>query len=60
MPDDPYALAVYLTERAEAGRALRALNMACTVIRDVHRTAGAEDPVDTDMVDQVRRGLRQT
>ena len=34
--------------------------MACTVIRHVHRTCGVTDPVGSEPVGQVRRGLRRT
>lgn len=68
LPCDPLTLAAYLTERADAGRAMGTLDMACTVIRHVHRAAmgGAavadafEDPVGSEIVGQVRRGLRRT
>jgi site-specific recombinase XerD len=60
LPADPLALCAYLTERAEAGRATGTLDMACTVIRHVHRTCGITDPVASEAVRQVRRGLRRT
>jgi integrase len=59
-PADPLALCAYLTERAETGRATGTLDMACTVIRHVHRTCGITDPVASEAVRQVRRGLRRT
>lgn len=60
VPADPLAVCAYLTERAEAGRATGTLDMACTVIRHVHRTTGAADPIASEAVRQVRRGLRRT
>lgn len=60
VPADPLTVCAYLTERAEAGRAAGTLDMACTVIRHVHRTTGAVDPIDSETVRQVRRGLRRT
>jgi len=60
LPADPLALCAYLTERAEAGRATGTLDMACTVIRHVHRTCGITDPVHSEAVRQVRRRLRRT
>lgn len=60
VPADPLTVCAYLTERAEAGRATGTLDMACTVIRHVHRTTGAVDPIATEAVRQVRRGLRRT
>ncbi|MDQ3527981.1 MAG: tyrosine-type recombinase/integrase [Actinomycetota bacterium] len=60
LPGDPLALCAYLTERAEAGKATGTLDMACTAIRHVHRMSGAEDPVASEAVRQVRRGLMRT
>ena len=60
VPADPLMVCAYLTERAEAGRATGTLDMACTVIRHVHRTTGAVDPIASEAVRQVRRGLRRT
>ncbi len=60
LPGDPLALCAYLTERAEAGKATGTLDMSCTAIRHVHRMTGAEDPVASETVRQVRRGLRRT
>ena len=60
VPADPLTVCAYLTERAEAGRATGTLDMACTVIRHVHRTTGAADPIASEAVRQVRRGLRRT
>lgn len=34
--------------------------MACTVIRHFHRTTGSVDPIASEAVRQVRRGLRRT
>ena len=60
VPADPLAVCAYLTERAEAGRATGTLDMACTVIRHVHRTLDATDPIASEAVRQVRRALRRT
>lgn len=60
IPADPLTVCAYLTERAEAGRATGTLDMACTVIRHVHCTTGAVDPIASEAVRQVRRGLRRT
>ena len=57
---DPLALSAYLTERAEDGKAISTLDMSCTVIRLVHRMTGIEDPVASEAVRQVRRGLVRT
>lgn len=60
LPGDPLALCAYLTERAAAGKANGTLNMTCVVVRHVHRMTGADDPVATEAVRQVRRGLSRT
>ncbi len=60
LPGDPLALCAYLTERAEAGKATGTLDMSCTAIRHVHRMSGVEDPVASEAVRQVRRGLVRT
>jgi len=60
LPGDPLALCAYLTERAESGRAMGALDLSCTAIRHVHHMCGVEDPVAAESVRQVRRGLRRT
>lgn len=60
LPGDPLGLCAYLTERAEAGRAMGTLDMSCTAIRHVHRMCAVEDPVASEVVRQVRRGLRRT
>ncbi len=60
LPGDPLALCAYLTERAEAGRATGTLDFSCTAIRHVHRMCGVDDPVATEAVRQVRRGLMRT
>ena len=60
LPGDPMALCAYLTERAEAGRAMGTLDGACTAIRHVHRMCGVEDPVASEAIRQVRQGLRRT
>jgi integrase len=60
LPADPLTLAAYLTERAEDGKAISTLDMSCTVIRHVHRMTGTEDPVASEAVRQVRRGLVRT
>lgn len=60
LPGDPLALCAYLTERAEAGKATGTLDMACTAIRHVHRMSRVEDPVASEVVRQVRRGLMRT
>ncbi|MPZ93886.1 MAG: tyrosine-type recombinase/integrase [Propionibacteriales bacterium] len=60
LPADPLALSAYLTERAEHGKAISTLDMSCTVIRHVHRMTGTDDPVASEAVRQVRRGLVRT
>ena len=53
LPGDPLALCAYLTERAEAGRAMGTLDGACTAIRHVHRMCGVEDPVASEYYSRV-------
>ena len=48
LPADPLTVCAYLTERAQAGRATGTLDMAGTVIRHVHRTTGAVDPIGAE------------
>jgi hypothetical protein len=60
LPDDPAALCAYLTERAAAGLAITSIDGACTAIRHVHRMQGMDDPVASEIVRQVRLGLRRT
>ncbi len=60
LPGEPLALCAYLSERAEAGKASGTLDMSCTAIRHVHRMCAVEDPVASEAVRQVRRGLRRT
>ena len=60
LPGDPGALCAYLTERAAEGIAMSSLDGACIAIRHVHRMHGANDPVASETVRQVRLGLRRT
>jgi site-specific recombinase XerD len=56
----PIGWFAHLAERADAGHAMGTLDMSCTAIRHVQRMCGVEDPVASDAVRQVRRGLRRT
>lgn len=58
LPAQPLAVCAYLIDRAESGRSMATLNLACTAIRYVHRHCGAPDPV-TETVRDVRQGLRR-
>lgn len=60
LPGDPDALCAYLTERATDGIAIYSLDGACTAIQHVHRMHAAADPVASEIVRQVRIGLRRT
>lgn len=60
LPGDSPALCAYLTARAEEGRGMGNLDLACVAIRHVHRLCGAADPVAAEAVRQVRLGLRCT
>ena len=59
LPADPALICAYLTERAAAGRSVGAIDMACGAIAYRHRMHGLDDPVLTEGVRQVRRGLRR-
>lgn len=46
--------------RGRSGHRVATLNLSCAAIRHVHRLCGAPDPVETEIVHQVRRGLART
>ncbi|KQW45065.1 integrase [Nocardioides sp. Root1257] len=60
LPADPAALAAYLVERAADGTAVVSLDVACVAIRHVHLQHGLPNPAETELVRQVRLGLRRT
>ena len=60
LPAAPAAVCAYLTERATDGATASAIDTACSAISYVHRSHGYDDPILTEGVRQVRRGLRRT
>lgn len=59
MPAEPAMICAYLTERAAAGLSVGTIDTACSAISYRHRMHGLADPVLTEGVRQVRRGLRR-
>ncbi len=52
-------ICAYLTERAAAGLSVGTIDLACGAISYHHRMHGLPDPILTEGVRQVRRGLRR-
>jgi integrase len=59
MPADPVMICAYLSERAAAGLSVGTIDLACGAIAYHHRSHGLDDPILTEGVRQVRRGLRR-
>ena len=59
LPAEPALLCAYLTERAAEGLSVGTIDLACGAIAYRHRMHGLPDPVLTEGVRQVRRGLRR-
>jgi integrase len=59
MPAEPAMICAYLTERAAAGLSVGTIDLACGAISYHHRMHGLPDPILTEGVRQVRRGLRR-
>lgn len=59
LPAEPALICAYLTERAADGLSVGTIDMACGAIAYRHRMHGLDDPVLTEGVRQVRRGLRR-
>lgn len=59
LPAAPALICAYLTERAADGLSVGTIDMACSAIAYQHRMRGFEDPILTEGVRQVRRGLRR-
>lgn len=59
MPAAPALICAYLTERAGTGVAVGTLDMDCGAISYLHRRHGLDDPILSEGVRQVRRGLRR-
>ena len=58
-PAEPAAVCAYLTGCADQGLSLATIDSACSAIGHQHRSRGLGDPIDHDVVRQVRRGLRR-
>ena len=59
LPAEPALVCAYLTERAAAGLSIGSIDLACGAIAYQHRRRGFADPMLTEGVRQVRRGLRR-
>lgn len=59
MPAEPAMICAYLTERAAAGLSVGTIDLACGAFSYRHRMHGLDDPILTEGVRQVRRGLRR-
>ena len=59
LPAEPALICAYLTERAADGLSVGTIDLACGAIAYRHRMHGLRDPVLTEGVRQVRRGLRR-
>jgi hypothetical protein len=60
LPATPASVCAYLVERAEHGASVAVLDVGCSAISYQHRSRGLDDPILTEAVRQVRRGLRRT
>lgn len=58
LPAEPALICAYLTERAADGLSVGSIDMACGALSYQHRR-GLGDPILTEGVRQVRRGLRR-
>lgn len=59
LPAEPALICAYLTERAADGLSVGTIDTACGAISYTHRCHGLSDPILTEGVRQVRRGLRR-
>lgn len=59
LPATPAAVCAYLTEFAESGVATSTIEGTCAALADEHRSGGYPDPIASESVRQVRRGLRR-
>ena len=59
LPAEPALICAYLTERAAEGLSVGSIDLACGAIAYQHRRRGLDDPILTEGVRQVRRGLRR-
>lgn len=59
LPAPPEALAAYLVERAAGGVTIGTVNGICVALRHVHHQHGLANPAETEIVRNVRLGLRR-
>lgn len=59
LPAEPALICAYLTERAADGLSVGSIDLTCGAIAFQHRRRGLDDPILTEGVRQVRRGLRR-
>lgn len=59
LPAEPALICAYLTERAADGLSVGSIDLACSAIAYQHRRRGLDDPILSEGVRQVRRGLRR-
>lgn len=59
LPAEPAMICAYLTERAAEGLSVGTIDLSCSAISYHHRMLGHHDPILTEGVRQVRRGLRR-
>src|SRR4051812_13679417 len=59
MPASPAMICAHLTDRAGEGISVGTIDMACGAISYMHRRHGLGDPILSESVRQVRRGLRR-
>jgi integrase len=60
LPASPELVCAYLTQRAQEGASVSTLEVACAAIGARHRDLDLPDPIRTQTVHLVRRGLRRT
>lgn len=58
-PAEPALICAYITERAADGLSVSSIDLACGAIAYQHRRHKIDDPILTEGVRQVRRGLRR-
>src|SRR5512139_1335252 len=59
LPAEPALCCGYLSERAADGLSVGSIDLACSAIAYQHRRRGLDDPILSEGVRQVRRGLRR-
>ncbi|MGH2393885.1 MAG: site-specific integrase [Candidatus Limnocylindria bacterium] len=59
LPAEPALVCAYLTKRAADGLSVGTIDLACGAISYRHRMCGLDDPIHSEGVRKVRRGLRR-